>query len=176
MQPAQYNPADDGITHINVYSNGKTELGRKLSHFNHAPWDTADDRFDCFEGWWFWQLAGASGNQMSLFGTPDREKLRTMTGREAKKYGTEIVGPKRDWPDSVNLPWFQAKYKDAAKAKLQQHPDLAQQLETSSLPLVHYYVVAERNGEPIVNSDQRGHWIMEVWEDFRHKLQNNMPL
>lgn len=29
----QYSPIDDGVTHINVYSKGRTKLGRDLSNF-----------------------------------------------------------------------------------------------------------------------------------------------
>lgn len=31
------NPLEDGITHINVYSKGATELGRLLTNFAHTP-------------------------------------------------------------------------------------------------------------------------------------------
>jgi hypothetical protein len=30
-------PSEDGVTHINVYSRGNTELGRLLSNFAHTP-------------------------------------------------------------------------------------------------------------------------------------------
>ena len=33
----QFNPEDDGITHINIWFQGKTELGRMLSHFYELP-------------------------------------------------------------------------------------------------------------------------------------------
>lgn len=171
-----FNPAKDGITHINVYSNGRTKLGQKLSHFDHAPWVTADGLFDCFEGWWFWQLVDSTGSQMALFGTPDREPLRIMTGLQAKEYGTAIVGKKKDWPADVTLGSFKAKYVSAAKAKLLQYPDLANLLKSSTLPLVHYYVIPVRQGSPITKSDPRGDWIMKVWEDFRFQLQNGQPL
>jgi len=31
------NPEEDGITHINIYSKGKTDLGRMLSNFAKLP-------------------------------------------------------------------------------------------------------------------------------------------
>ena len=30
-------PSKDGIDHINIYSKGKTELGKYLSNFTYAP-------------------------------------------------------------------------------------------------------------------------------------------
>ena len=37
-----YKPKDDGITHINIYSQGKTQLGRFLSNFEPSPIETED--------------------------------------------------------------------------------------------------------------------------------------
>lgn len=38
------NPEEDGITHINIYSKGKTDLGRMLSNFAKFPIETVDGR------------------------------------------------------------------------------------------------------------------------------------
>ena len=32
-----YLPKDDGVTHINIYSKGQTELGGLLSNFSRTP-------------------------------------------------------------------------------------------------------------------------------------------
>ena len=175
MAEPKYNPAGDGVTHINVYSNGKTKIGQALSHMHHAPWNTADGQFECFEGWWFWQLAGNSGVQLALFGA-DREKLRTLNGKDAKKEGTAIVGKKNDWPEAASLATFKAKYEAAAKAKLVQYPDLVVLLRTSTLPLVHYYIVKEYKGELFTYSDPRGDWMMDLWGLFRYKLQHGVAV
>jgi hypothetical protein len=47
-----YKSKDDGITHINIYSKGKTELGRWLSNFTYHPIETEDGKFDSVEGYW----------------------------------------------------------------------------------------------------------------------------
>ena len=47
-------PQNDGITHINVYSKGKTTLGRWLTNFAHTPIDTIDGHFESIEGYWYW--------------------------------------------------------------------------------------------------------------------------
>ena len=50
-----FQPNEDGITHINICSKGKTELGRLLSNFAHTPfWLQGAGRFESVEGYWFW--------------------------------------------------------------------------------------------------------------------------
>ena len=48
------NPKQDGISHVNIYSQGKTELGRMLSNFYHYQVITKDGNFTSVEGYWYW--------------------------------------------------------------------------------------------------------------------------
>ena len=44
----------DGMTHINVYSKGKTEIGRWLSNFAYSPIDLGNEGyFSSIEGYWY---------------------------------------------------------------------------------------------------------------------------
>jgi len=62
---------DDGLSHINIYSKGMTELGRLLSNFANTPVNTPQDgKFTSIEGYWYW-LLGKNDN---------REVLRTLHG------------------------------------------------------------------------------------------------
>jgi hypothetical protein len=48
-------PSEDGVTHINVYSRGNTELGRLLSNFAHTPFSHPEfGEFASVEGFWYW--------------------------------------------------------------------------------------------------------------------------
>lgn len=67
---------DDGITHINVYSKGKTELGRLLSNFSHTPFYGNDILFNSVEGWWQWFTTGK-----------EYDYLKYLYGFKAKKRG-----------------------------------------------------------------------------------------
>ena len=49
-----FTPSTDGIDHINIYSKGKTSLGRWLSNFAKSPIETEDGHFDSIEGYWYW--------------------------------------------------------------------------------------------------------------------------
>lgn len=71
------NPENDGIDHINIYSKGKTDLGRFLSNFAHTPISSSQfGNFESIEGLWYW------------LGTRN-EKLRNLHGFLAKKIGRE---------------------------------------------------------------------------------------
>ena len=134
---------DDGQTHINVYSKGRTELGRWMSNFAHEPIDTEDGSFASIEGYWYW------------LGTRN-EKLRTLHGFLAKKVG-------RESNNTVSLPSpeFKIKIEKAIRIKADKRPDMIAKLKQCDLPLDHYYVF---NG---TEKDAGFKWILDVWNNIR---------
>lgn len=139
MYNQKYNPIDDGITHLNAYSNGKTELGRFCSNFARCPIETEDGYFESIEGYWGW-LSVSEGN-------PTREEFRNLCGYEAKKKKEDAFqqgDPGRFEPE------FQRKIRDAIHAKFQTTQGmeiLKHNKELLSLPIAHYYYHNE-NGVP----------------------------
>ena len=75
-------PNLDGITHINVYSGSRTELGRMLSNFCLEEIYTKDGRFMSVEAYWFW--LGISPD------CKERECMRDLFGYQAKAKGTYL--------------------------------------------------------------------------------------
>lgn len=144
-------PEEDGITHINVYSKGATELGRLLSNFAHTPVLTEDGPFESLEGYWYW--LGSTKDK-------DAELLRELHGWKAKQYGREIGA--KDWLEESE---FRLKIEKAMKAKIEQHPRIAEMLGYSTLPFTHYYVY----GGKVVNVKE-SKWILEIWELLRQEL------
>ena len=71
------NVEEDGITHVNIYSQGKTKLGKWLSNFSHTPIDTEDGHFESIEGYWYWLVTD----------NINKDILRGLYGYEAKKPG-----------------------------------------------------------------------------------------
>lgn len=118
----KYTPDKDGIDHINIYSHGKTELGRFLSNFTYTPIETQDGRFDSIEGYWYW------------LGTKD-DNLRNMFGIYAKRYGQSI-------PTVALLPdnLFKEKITTAINIKINNNPKMEKLLKESTPPFAHYYV------------------------------------
>ena len=122
-----YNPIEDGITHLNLYSKANTELGRFCSHFSYSPIETEDGHFDSMEGYWGW--LGLSEDN------PEREALRYLSGYQAKKYKEDLKkqGDKGRFDSE-----FARKIKDANHLKFQtpQAKELLNQnKELISLPL-----------------------------------------
>lgn len=115
------NPKDDGKTHINIYSKGRTPLGRMLSNFALYPIETEDGRFNTIEGYWYWLGCG-------------EESLRDLTGYEAKKIGSQKRHP--DWKKTAE---FEQKILKAVRIKIETYPEIKKALLMSELPFTHYY-------------------------------------
>lgn len=150
----KYSVDDDGITHINMYSKARTELGRLLSNFAHTPITTPQNgKFNSIEGYWYWLLAARE--------VEGKDVLRTLSGFEAKEKGREIVG--KDWPEQ-NDELFRFQIYQALFAKVIQTKGLEASLVKSSLPFTHYYAY---NGKII----DVGGWFVEAWEQIRADLK-----
>lgn len=120
----------DGKTHCNVYSKGRTVLGRELSNFELSPFDhPVHGVFDSVEGYWYWL-------------TRLDDRLRSVCGVEAKEMGRSMPKVRSyDTPELSAL--FQFRITQALDAKLERHPDMMARLVSSRLPFVHYYVVRQ---------------------------------
>ena len=152
-----YLPEDDGKNHINIYSHGKTELGRLLSHFAHTPFvHPFFGPFNSMEGFWYYLKAA----------TKD-EKLRQLYGSEAKFYGKRLP--------SVRVKNFNILIVDANYHKVNQNPRLGNLLVQSTLPFDHYYVDNRINiGQKVKLSGFE--WLIEGFEVIRENIKiGNIP-
>lgn len=145
----------DGTTHINIYSKGKTELGRRLSNFSYSPIDTVDGKFDSIEGYWYWL-----GLPFHTAVGAGADALRTATGNEAKKLGRSLGG--RDWSDAET---FKLKIYAAMLNKLLKDRELLSDFISNKLPFRHYYIFAGRIVEP-----KEGKWIIDMWTFLQEQL------
>jgi len=144
-------PNQDGLTHINVYSKGKTAIGQFLSNFAYAPIDLEDDGyFDSIEAYWYW----LGTNHI------ERDTLRYTHGFEAKKLGRALSA--NDWHEKdVD---FVNKIKAAITAKLIKYPKVVEALKKANLPLKHYYVYG---GVKTVEPEE-GRWVLEHIENHKN--------
>lgn len=139
MSNIKYNPLEDGITHLNTYSKGNTELGRFCSNFAYCPIETEDGHFDSIEGYWGWLGVSESNAQ--------RDELRNLSGYKAKMFKDNLIAGGNPGRKDAE---FQRKIRDAIHIKFQtkQARDLMNKnKELLSLPLCHYYVFNEDNGK-----------------------------
>lgn len=148
-----FRPDEDGITHINIYSQGLSPLGRVLSNFAFTPFThPIHGRFCSIEGYWFW-LQTKPGFK--------REALRFMSGVAAKNWGTSV----REHRSDECRPEFRENIKQAVSCKCYQNYDIYKELKASTLPLIHKYVYG-RTYLP-TGFD----WTAELWVEQRKILQ-----
>lgn len=126
----------DGETHINIYSKGKTEIGRWLSNFSYSPIQTQHGDFESIEGYWYWL-------------TTLHSKLRTLHGFSAKKLGKECKKV-REYSEEE----FKSYICKAIDAKLKTRAKWV--VDSVNLPLAHYY---EYSGKKVKKPEYN--WITE---------------
>ena len=143
-------PSEDGISHINVYSKGKTELGRYLTNFGECYVDTDHGNFRTVEGYWYWLAC-------------HDDRLRHTDGWESKKLGRELRVP--DWPKLDN---FERYIMQAIMNKMVRPWCTEELIKTGKLPFYHYYVY---NGRVIMPKD--GLWMINLMTEFRDELVKN---
>ena len=139
---------EDGITHINIYTGGKTELGRFLSNFTHMEQDTEHGRFSSLEGYYHYLKLMRSVNEADI---PDIirddmiaiiSRLKSMYGKEAQNYGRELRQQliyKRIWINDKPNEFFHECFRKALITKIDTSPFKELFYETT-LPFTHYYV------------------------------------
>lgn len=150
-------PKLDGVEHINIYSKGKTELGRLLTNFAHTPFVHSEyGHFESVEGFWYWLRNGKQ-----------HEELRTMYGFKAKEYGKQF--------ESIGCATFQEDVKEAIRCKLRQNRNILKMLVNSSLPLEHYYWYGHIENPKVYNLPQYK-WITEEIERIRTVCQDAWKL
>lgn len=142
-------PEMDGYGHINVYSKGKTQLGKLLSNFAATPFEIDGLEFASVESWWYWQ-----GRE------EDDAKLRTLTGWLAKERGKRL--PPNDPPTKPALKRIYLK-------KIHTHEAIHWQLRHSELPFEHYYVYF---GKAVGN---KWLWTAKLWGEIRDEIKQSSP-
>jgi len=155
----------DGINHINVYSKGKTELGRMLSHFDKSPFTHPYfGPFQSMEGFWYYLKSGAPYGHIQ----DGIEHLRQLHGYKAKQLGKTF--------QKHEIPFFKEDILYANCQKILQNKKLRELLCLSDLPFTHHYVIEyqdKKTGEsknhiiPVKDCD----WLVEGLEDIRKCLK-----
>lgn len=169
-----FTPATDGIDHINIYSRGKTPLGKMLSNFAHTPF--THRRYGAFasiEAFWYWVSIGEAGRYHHQV---EAEVLKTFYGFKAKDYGRRLREKafnetKAYLLKSQDEQWTSEQcIKEAMLAKIEQNKPLAEMLRTSTLPLTHYYAWGDDPKNQKISYQDKFAWLTEYWEDLREYL------
>lgn len=144
-------PTQDGKTHINIYSKGKTPLGRFLTNFAKHELTLPEGTFQSLEGYWYY-----------LTTKEKPPELFHLSGFDAKNLGimlTQVKVPQEE---------FQAKIKKAMDLKIKSSSYWLEEFTKSELPFVHYYVFNKGAVKDVTDKYQ---WIMNHWEARRTLLK-----
>lgn len=141
-----YNPHDEGITHINIYSKAQSPLGRSLSNFEKCSINTSIGKFESIEGLIFY------------LGCFD-DRLRNISGFTAKALGEQIDRGIRLPEDVFRRLIVEAMCVKADKYRIS--------IKHSILPFTHYY----HYGTKIIQLPKWG-WQVEEWEKIRTRIKN----
>ena len=148
-----YKPLNDGVDHINIYSRGKTQLGRMLSNFYPFPFNhPVYGVFDTVEGFYYYVSTGFK-----------HENLRTLSGFEAKQFGKSL--------ERAKLENFENLIRKAIRLKICQNDTLASLLKTSSLPFTHYYFYGDPNGKYKLFTPKGFEYMVDEIEKVRDELK-----
>lgn len=147
MSATSFDPANDGVDHLNVYSKGRTELGQLLTNFAFTPFKhPVHGHFASMEAFWYWLSTGMQHNQ-----------LRRLYGASAKMAGKRLP--------RVPHANFQQEIQDAIRYKIEQTPRILQLFKKSApLPLAHYYVYPYGTTPARVVNKPEHSWQLETME------------
>lgn len=151
----ELNPLHDGSTHVNVYSKGKTMLGRELSNLSrnkltHPSYGT----FASLEGYWYWLATGKK-----------HEILRDMTGVLAKKEGKAL--------ERIFNPYFQKEFKQGMLCRLLANPHLFNLLRDNTLPLTHYYYYGDETNCKVIDVSGTHQWQLDYYQQLTTMTENS---
>ena len=122
---------EDGVDHINIYSKGKTPLGRWLSNWEWCPIEIDGTVFITVEGYWYYLLTG----QISF---------SKCNGYTAKIEGRKVLKNMEPLMDK-NSEEFKNKIRKAIDLKMKTRTGiLFQDFIDSTLPFTHYYVYGSK--------------------------------
>lgn len=151
-----FSPENDGVDHINIYSQSSNDLGKLLSHFTHTPFTHPYlGPFYSMEGFWYFMRNGQVD-----------DSLRYLSGNRAKIKGREMQ-PK----------WYAEFREDILAAnyiKVIENPKIHDLLKASKLPFDHYYLFRARSGAQVVINARDSDWLVDGWEAIRIAVQNDV--
>lgn len=146
-----YHTEDDGVTHINVYSGAKTELGRFWSNFSCTNTQTPHGWFSSLEGYYHYlkiirSLAQVPDVPSDLNISTELEKLKKLSGKPAQQAGRELRKKMAGFGIyTIDVPddWFNTNFKEALVNKLNYNNEMRDKTLSNELPYLHYYVMGK---------------------------------
>lgn len=147
----------DGINHINIYSKGKTNLGKRLTNMHHFTFRYDNIEFISVEqAWHFYKFCG--------YPEIANKVLQFKNSFECLKFARD--NKQEDSAEHVQTPIFQQLMKDVIRTRIECDIELQNMLRNSWLPFEHYYVY----GDKIQDQRNKYEWLLDIFEEYRTEL------
>lgn len=141
----------DGKDHINIYTKGKTFLGRFLSNLHHTPVETKKSgKFHSAEALWYFLTR------------EDSEVFRNIES----PFKCKEIGRKKT-KKNIEMGYVYSEMKEAIKYKVMNNEPVKRMLVSSEKPFTHYY---EYGGKKVFPENQE--WLINAIENIRKELKN----
>lgn len=162
-------PVNDGLDHINVFSRGKTPLGKKLTNFHRSYFEHPKyGKFASVEAFWYFRLLLEHGIHS--------EEIKMTFGFSAKELGRKLLPVKDDDSDCSFSVEFKEDICEAVRCKLRQNKDILKELTYSTLPLVHYYFYGKDETNVKIVTVPQYDWIIDEISRVRKVMREHLNL
>lgn len=152
------NPHNDGVKFINIYSKGKTSLGRKLTNMQMHEFMFDNIKFNSVEqAWHFYKFAGQPELAKQILAIPNsfdclkfaRANRTEDTTAKALSFGFKLL------------------MEDVIRTRIETDEDLTNMLRNSWLPFEHYYAYSGT----VHDQRDKYEWLLQIFEKIRTELQ-----
>lgn len=159
IMSSKFTPVGDGVDHINVYSKGRTELGRSLSHMSSYGFvHEQHGEFKCLEGYYYYLAYMLDGSNVPFL------SLANMDGFTAKKVGKAWLS-KLNSEDVFGTSEFRELFLYGHKLRLEQNGPLRERFMESDKPLAHYYYYGNIENPKVI--DAGGVYYLKYLEQLK---------
>lgn len=154
-----YLPHEDGITHINIYTRGSTQIGRFLTNLSgyRIYSSTFDKSFPTVEHLWFWLKT--NDDRILEVGNPFNIKPFIKNNKII------ILNNIPDFKKII-IKSFVQKLKNLSN----NDKELFNLFYESTLPFTHYYFYGEKENAKVIEQPQH-EWQVKAWERIRHEIK-----
>lgn len=153
----------DGITHVNIYSKGRTSLGQALSNMCLFTFEYNGLTFHSVEqAWHYFKFLHINKTVAeAIMNMDDAYAIK----KYAKPYNNEATA------QYVQSEDFHKLMKDVIWTRLNEDHSLQLQIRNSHLPFAHYYAFGnDVTGYKVVDESQKYAWLINIFKKYREQL------
>ena len=169
-QDNEYEVIEDGITHINMYSKGKTKLGRMLTNMSNIEFKVILNKkevtFKSLEGYWYFL-------QIYFLTKKINYDFVDIDCFEAKIKGKEILANIDRGMTEETYERFKGYIIKGLQSKLKKNSEIYTLISENNLKFAHYYYYG--NGE-FTQTLPQYNWIVEAVEKISEEIKQEQKV